>query len=76
MMLLIVHIGTIISVKHLLEQWKTIVVCLAGLAGMVLFSWYLAPMFMDKTLMIAGLPPLTGGIVAATTSRWLLMQKA
>ena len=25
------------SVKHLLEQWKTIVVCLAGLAGMVLF---------------------------------------
>lgn len=67
MMLLIVHIGTIISVKHLLEQWKTIVVCLAGLAGMVLFSWYLAPLFMDKTLMIAGLPPLTGGIVAATT---------
>ena len=34
---------------------------------MVLFSWYLAPLFMDKTLMIAGLPPLTGGIVAATT---------
>ncbi len=67
MMLLIVHIGTIISVKHLPEQWKTIVVCLAGLAGMVLFSWYLAPLFMDKTLMIAGLPPLTGGIVAATT---------
>ncbi|WLD75914.1 hypothetical protein QU661_06435 [Mogibacterium neglectum] len=55
MMLLIVHIGTIISVKHLLEQWKTIVVCLAGLASMVLFSWYLAPLFMDKTLMIAGL---------------------
>ena len=32
--LLITHMGTVISIKQLLEQWKTIVVCLAGLAGM------------------------------------------
>lgn len=63
--LLITHIGTIISIKQLIEQWRTIVVCLSGLAGMVLLSWFIAPLFMDKTLMIAGLPPLTGGVVAA-----------
>ena len=69
--LLITHMGTVISLKQLLEQWKTIVVCLVGLAGMCVLAWFICPLFMDKTLVIAGLPPLTGGIVAATT-----MQKA
>ena len=30
----IVHVGTLLSIKQLLAQWKTIVVCLTGLAGM------------------------------------------
>ena len=64
--LLITHMGTVISLKQLAQQWKTIVVCLAGLTGMCLLCWFIAPIFMDKTLVIAGLPPLTGGIVAAT----------
>lgn len=65
--LLITHMGTVISLKQLFQQWRTIVVCLAGLAGMIILCWFIAPMFMDKTLVIAGLPPLTGGVVAATT---------
>ena len=64
--LLITHMGTVISLKQLAQQWKTIIVCLAGLAGMCLLCWFIAPIFMDKTLVVAGLPPLTGGIVAAT----------
>lgn len=65
--LLITHIGTIISLKQLIQQWKTVVICLVGLGGMILIGYFVAPIFMDKTLVIAGLPPLTGGIVAATT---------
>lgn len=65
--LLITHIGTIISLKQLMQQWKTVVICLVGLGGMLAIGYFVAPMFMDKTLVIAGLPPLTGGIVAATT---------
>lgn len=65
--LLITHIGTIISLKQLMQQWKTVVICLVGLGGMIVIGYFVAPMFMDKTLVIAGLPPLTGGIVAATT---------
>ena len=64
--LLITHMGTVISLKQLAEQWKVIVVCLAGLAGMCIFALVLCPMIMDKALVISGLPPLTGGIVAAT----------
>lgn len=69
--LLIAHMGTLFSLKRLLEQWKTVVICLAGLVGMSGLAWVLCPFFMDKTLVITGLPPLTGGIVATT-----MMQKA
>ena len=64
--LLITHMGTVISLKQLIRQWKTIVICLTGVLGMVGLSYFIAPMFMEKALVIAGLPPLTGGIVAAT----------
>ena len=64
--LLITHMGTVISLKQLIQQWRTIVVCLSGLAGMMLLGYFVAPLLIDKTLVIAGLPPLTGGIVAAT----------
>ena len=69
--LLITHLGTIISVKQLAAQWRTALICLSGLAGMVGLCYFVAPFFMDRALVIAGLPPLTGGIVAAT-----MMQKA
>ena len=65
--LLLVHMGTIISLKQLAEQWKTIVLCLAGLAGMCLCSWLIAIPIIGKEFVVAGLPPLTGGIVAAVT---------
>ena len=67
--LLLVHMGTIISLKQLGEQWKTIVICLAGLAGMCLASWFIAMPIIGRDFVIAGLPPLTGGIVAATVMR-------
>jgi hypothetical protein len=65
--LLITHMGTVISLKQLAEQWKTIVVCLAGLAGMCALCLIICPMIMDRSYVISGLPPLTGGIIAATT---------
>jgi hypothetical protein len=70
-MLCITHMGTIISVKQLLEQWKVIVIALAGLAGMIALCWFVARPIVGKDFVVAGLPPLTGGIVAA-----LLMNKA
>lgn len=65
--LLITHMGTIISIKQLAEQWKTIVVCLAGLAGMCAACWLVCIPMIGREFVVAGLPPLTGGIVAAVT---------
>jgi len=69
--LLIVHMGSSISLHELLKQWKVIVTCLAGLTGMLLAGWFIAGLFVDRSLIIAGLPPLAGGSVAA-----LIMQTA
>lgn len=73
--LVLVHMGTVISIKQLLEQWKVIVVCLAGLAGMCLLSLWICPMMMDRSFVISGLPPLTGGIVAAVTMQTAAAEK-
>jgi hypothetical protein len=74
-MLCITHMGTIISIKQLLEQWKVIVITLAGLAGMVAFCWFICIPLVGKEYVIAGLPPLTGGIVAATMMNQAALEK-
>ena len=73
--LLITHMGTIISLKQLAEQWKTIVICLAGLAGMCIACLVICPMLMPREYVISGLPPLTGGIVAAVTMQTAATEK-
>ena len=70
-MFCITHMGTSISLDELKRQWKIIVICLAGLAGMIAACMLICPIFVDFSYIIAGLPPLTGGIVAAT-----MMQEA
>ncbi len=73
--LLITHMGTIISLKQLGEQWKTIVICLAGLAGMCLACWFICIPIIGREFVVAGLPPLTGGIVAAVTMQTAATEK-
>lgn len=73
--LLITHLGTIISLKQLMQQWRTVTVCLAGLLGMCLAAYFIAPFFMDRALVITGLPPLTGGIAAATMMQTAAMKQ-
>ena len=66
MYLIVTHMGTVISFKQLFAQWKTIVVCLAGLAGMAVLALVVCPLFISREFVVTGLPPLTGGLVAAT----------
>ena len=73
--LCLTHMGTVISIKQLVEQWKTIVVCLAGLAGMCALCLVICPLVMDKAYVISGLPPLTGGIIAAVTMQEAAAEK-
>ncbi|NLY46065.1 MAG: hypothetical protein GX053_08790 [Tissierella sp.] len=74
-LLCITHMGTIISIKQLIEQWKVIVITLAGLIGMVGFCWFICIPIIGKAYVVAGLPPLTGGIVAATMMNTAALEK-
>ena len=71
----ITHMGTIISIKELLAQWKIIVVTLIGLVGMIVFCWFICVPLVGKAYVVAGLPPLSGGIVAAVMVQQAAAQK-
>nr|WP_314265968.1 hypothetical protein [uncultured Moellerella sp.] len=65
MYLLITNMGTLLSVKELLNQWKTIVISLSGIAGIILFIYIVGMIFFDMNTILVAIPPLVGGIVSA-----------
>lgn len=65
MYLLISHMGTMLSVKELTAQWKTIVIALAGIIGICLGTLTIGRMLFGWEMVVTATPPLTGGIVAA-----------
>nr|WP_218058794.1 hypothetical protein [Gilliamella apicola] len=65
MYLLIVNMGTLLSVKELLRQWKTILISLAGIVGIITITVFVGYLFFDYNTIIIAIPPLVGGIVSA-----------
>ncbi|MBF8984248.1 hypothetical protein IZY60_11940 [Lutibacter sp. B2] len=65
MYLLITHMGTMLSVRELISQWKTIAVALAGIIGICLLTLTIGRVLFGMEAVVIGTPPLTGGIVAA-----------
>lgn len=71
MSLLLVHLGTLMRLRKLIEQWKAVVVAIIGICGTILLTMTIGRLFFNHQVVIAATPPLTGGIVAA-----LLMSQA
>ncbi len=65
MYLLITNMGTLLSLKELKNQWKAIVISLAGIVGIIAILFTIGAMFFDLKTMIVAVPPLVGGVVAA-----------
>lgn len=65
MYLLVVNMGTLLSVKELLRQWKTIVISLLGIVGIIIVVVIVGYLFFDYNTVIVAIPPLVGGIVSA-----------
>ena len=65
MYLLLVHMGTLMSVKELLAQWKVVLTALSGIIGVVFMTMSIGLILFGKQLVIIATPPLTGGIVAS-----------
>lgn len=63
--MLLIHMGSLMSLKTLLKQWKAVAIALAGVVGTVLFAMGIGLLLFDWHTVIASVPPLTGGLVAA-----------
>ena len=65
MYLLITNMGTLLSVHELLRQWKTVVISLSGIIGIMGIVWCICILLFDNNTAIVTIPPLVGGVVSA-----------
>ncbi|WEV41258.1 hypothetical protein OZX56_06450 [Lactobacillus sp. ESL0684] len=63
--LLLVHLGTLMNLKQLIQQWKAVCISLLGVAGTILLTLTIGSKIFDWHTVIAAVPPLTGGLVSA-----------
>jgi len=62
---MITHMGTIISIKELMRQWKTVVIALSAVAGIAIALIAIGIPVLGKTYAISAAPPIAGGLVAS-----------
>ncbi|MTI68126.1 MAG: hypothetical protein FH753_16220 [Firmicutes bacterium] len=65
MYLLLTHMGTLMSVKELLSQWRTVLIAFCGIAGICLMTLTVGNLLFGWETVVAATPPLTGGVVAS-----------
>jgi hypothetical protein len=65
MSIMVVQMGSMISLRRLASEWRSVVIAVTGLAGMVAFLLIFGKMIIDWETVVAATPPLTGGVVAA-----------
>jgi hypothetical protein len=65
MYLLITNMGTLLSVQELKNQWKTIVIALSGIIGIIALLFGVGTFLFGLETIIVAIPPLVGGVVSA-----------
>ncbi|ETI69777.1 hypothetical protein [Neobacillus vireti] len=65
MYLLITNMGTLLSLKELKEQWKTIVIALSGILGIIALLFGIGTFIYGFETIVVAIPPLVGGVVSA-----------
>ncbi|MDV6378192.1 hypothetical protein ORD22_08015 [Sporosarcina sp. GW1-11] len=63
--LLITNMGTMLSVQQLKQQWKTILISISGIIGIIVFLFTIGVLLFDMKTVLVAIPPLVGGIVSA-----------
>lgn len=63
--LLITHMGTLMNLKELVRQWKTVAIALAAVIGIGIFLFVVGSPIIGREYAIASAPPIAGGVVAA-----------
>jgi hypothetical protein len=65
MYLLITNMGTLLSLQELKKQWKTIVIALSGILGIIAILFGIGTLLFGYQTVVVAIPPLVGGVVSA-----------
>jgi hypothetical protein len=65
MSIMVVQMGSTITLKRLAAEWRSVAIAVTGVAGMVAFLLVFGRMFIPWETVVVATPPLTGGLVAA-----------
>ncbi|MFC0270842.1 hypothetical protein ACFFIX_05190 [Metabacillus herbersteinensis] len=65
MYLLITNMGTLLSIQELKNQWKTIVIAVSGILGIIAILFGIGTFLFGYETIIVAIPPLVGGVVSA-----------
>lgn len=63
--LLLVHLGTLMNLHELIDQWRAVCIALLGVCGTIALTLTIGTLIFDWHTVVAAVPPLTGGLVAA-----------
>lgn len=64
MLFILIHMGTLLNIKQLMEQWKTVVIAISAIIGIAVFLFAAGIFTIGKEAAIVAAPPISGGIVA------------
>ncbi|MBR5806187.1 MAG: hypothetical protein IKY30_05395 [Oscillospiraceae bacterium] len=62
--MLLVNMGTSIEIEDLLAEWKTVVVCCAGLVGIGILAFTVGNMIFGREYSLTAAPVVSGGVIA------------
>lgn len=61
---LLAHMGTMLNFRQLAEQWRTVAIALAAIAGIAAILLTVGPLVMDRNAALVSAPPIAGGVIA------------
>ena len=64
MALVLLQVGAMFNIRELKKEWKTVVITLLSVVGVIVFSLIAGILFFDRNTSLVAIPPLTGGGLA------------
>ncbi len=65
LLFILLHVGTMFDINQIKQDWKTVVITLAAVAGIIVIVGPLGFLAFGKEMTVAAIPPLTGGGMAS-----------
>lgn len=65
LLFILLHVGTMFDINQIKQDWKTVVITLSAVAGIVVIVGGLGMAIFGKEMTVAAIPPLTGGGMAS-----------